>query len=213
MPMPDAGAPEAGRHTHWEDVYGRIAADHESWFQARPTTSLALVARAGRGTQAAVIDVGGGASRLVDALVEEGFPRPGVLDISETALARARARLGERASRVQWIAADVTRWRPDRTFDVWHDRALFHFLVEARDREAYREVMGQAVSPFGQVIVGTFALDGPERCSGLPVVRYDAGQLGAELGPGYHLVEAVAEDHLTPTGKLQRFQFCRFERV
>lgn len=219
MPVKDAGAApaEAGPHArskdHWDDIYGRIAEDEVSWFQPRPGTSLALIARAARGTRAAVIDVGGGASRLVDALLEEGFPRPAVLDISETALARARERLGERASRVQWIAADVISWTPDRTFDVWHDRAFFHFLVEARDRAAYREVMRSAVAPFGQVIIGTFALDGPERCSGLPVVRYDAGKLAEELGPGYQLVETVAEDHLTPKGRLQRFQFCRFERV
>lgn len=212
-----AAAAGAGRHAgskhHWEDIYARIAADEVSWFQPRPGASLALVTRASRGTRAAVIDAGGGASRLVDLLVEEGFPRPAVLDISEKALAQARERLGERASRVQWITADVTRWRPDRSFDVWHDRALFHFLVEAKDREAYRQVMSSAVAPFGQMIIGTFALDGPEQCSGLPVVRYDAATLGAELGPGYRLVETVAEDHRTPKGRLQRFQFCRFERV
>ena len=122
-------------------------------------------------------------------------------------------RLGQRASRVSWVAADVTGWTPDRRFDIWHDRALFHFLVREQDRKAYREVMGSAVPAGGQVIIGTFALDGPERCSGLPVVRYDAVSLGAELGPACRLLETSSEDHTTPKGKVQRFQFCRFLRV
>ncbi len=129
MPEPIAAVPpaETDRRAHWEDVHGRLAADEVSWYEARPGTSLALVARAGKGTRASVIDVGGGASRLVDALLDEGFSRPAVLDISETALRMTRGRLGDRAARVHWIAADVTRFRPDRAFDVWHDRALFQF--------------------------------------------------------------------------------------
>jgi SAM-dependent methyltransferase len=212
--MADANsAPPADRRAHWDGVYGRLAVDEVSWYQERPASSLRLVARTGKGAAATVIDVGGGASRLVDALLDAGFAQVGVLDVSETALAGARQRLGPRAARVRWIQADVTRWKPDRTWDVWHDRACFHFLVDPRDRAAYRAVLGAAVAPGGQVIIGTFAPDGPERCSGLPVVRYDAAALAAELGPAFRLVETLAEDHRTPSGKIQRFQYSRFERA
>ena len=213
--MPDTNATAAHRadsHAHWEGVYGKLADAEVSWYQERPATSLGLVTRTGKGPGAAVIDVGGGSSRLVDALVDAGFSRLAVLDVSETALEHARRRLGDRAARVLWIAADITRWRPDRTFDVWHDRALLHFLVDPADRAAYRAALASAVPPGGQVIIGTFAPDGPEQCSGLPVVRWDAASLAAELGHGYWLAETLAEDHLTPKGKVQRFQFCRFER-
>ncbi len=135
------------------------------------------------------------------------------MDIAAGPLDRAKARLGGRSSQVNWVAADVTGWAPDRRFDIWHDRALFHFLVQEQDRKAYREVMGSAVPVGGQVIIGTFAPDGPERCSGLPVVRYDAASLGGELGPAYRLLERLSEDHATPRGKVQRFQFCRFVRA
>jgi SAM-dependent methyltransferase len=201
-----------GRREHWQRIYGKHAVDEVSWYQERPATSLALVRRAAAPPAASVIDVGGGASRLVDGLLEAGYRQVAVLDVSDTALARARARLGERAARVEWIAADVTRWRPPRTFDVWHDRAAFHFLVDPADRAAYREALAAAVPAGGHVIIGTFALDGPERCSDLPVVRYDATSLQAELGAAYRLVETLAEDHRTPSGKVQRFQFSRFER-
>lgn len=212
--MSDANAaPPPDRRAHWEGVYGRLAVDEVSWYQERPASSLRLVERTGKGAAASVVDVGGGASRLVDALLDAGFAQVAVLDVSETALARARQRLGPRAARVRWIQADVTRFTPDRTWDVWHDRACFHFLVDARDRAAYRAVLDAAVAPGGQVILGTFAPDGPERCSGLPVVRYDPAALAAELGPAYRLAETLAEDHFTPGGKIQRFQFCRFERA
>jgi len=204
---------EAERRAHWEGVYATRAADQVSWYQPRPRTSLALVARTGLGPGASIVDVGGGASLLVDALLEAGYTRIAVLDVADAALGRARARLGQRASRVEWVAADVTAWRPGRRFDVWHDRALFHFLVSERDRGAYRDVLGSAVRSGGQVIIGTFAPDGPEACSGLPVVRYDAAALGAELGPGYRLLETLGEDHVTPAGKVQRFQFGRFLRL
>ncbi|HEY6097934.1 MAG TPA: class I SAM-dependent methyltransferase [Anaeromyxobacter sp.] len=212
-PAPHPVDSAAGRRAHWDGVYGSRTADQMSWYQPRPGTSLALIERTGKGTDASIVDVGGGASLLVDALLDRGFGRIAVLDISEAALGRARARLGERASRVRWIAADVTRWRPEGSFDIWHDRALFHFLVGERERETYRTLVSAAVPAGGQVVMGTFAADGPERCSGLPVRRYDPGALSAELGPGFRLLEATTEDHVTPAGKVQRFQFCRFLRV
>jgi SAM-dependent methyltransferase len=206
MPLPE-------RQAHWEHVYATKADDEVSWFQPRPSTSVELIHRTGGGKGASIIDVGGGASRLVDALLDEGYGRIAVLDVAETALARARKRLGERASGVKWIAADVTSWTPRNAFDVWHDRALFHFLTEARDREAYRRTLAAALPEGGHAIVGTFAADGPERCSGLPVVRYAPAALAAEMGPEWQLSETLSEDHATPGGKIQRFQFSRFVRL
>lgn len=203
---------EPGRD-HWDRVYGERREDEVSWFQARPGTSLDLVARTGAGQDARIVDVGGGASRLVDALLDAGYRDVVVVDIAASALAQAKARLAARASRVRWVTADVTRWEPEAPFDVWHDRAVFHFMVSPEDRQAYREVMLRAVKPGGHVIVGTFASDGPERCSGLPVRRYEPDTLAVELGPDLQLVESVREDHVTPGGKVQRFQFSRFVRA
>jgi len=152
-----------------------------------------------------VIDIGGGDSRLVDHLVSRGLRCVTVLDVSAAALARARARLGEQADRVRWIEADVTGPWTVSQVNVWHDRALFHFLTEAEDRVRY-------VAHGGTVIIGTFAPDGPERCSGLPVCRYDAAGIGAELGEGFTLVETVAEAHRTPAGAVQSFSDSRFVR-
>ena len=135
-----------------------------------------------------------------------------VLDISPEALARARDHLGDRGRLATWIAADVSRWTPPAPFDIWHDRAVFHFLIDLEDRRAYRKTMAAALPIGGQAIIGTFASDGPEKCSGLPVARYEPETLGAELGPGFRLVESTHEDHRTPTGKVQRFQFSRFVR-
>jgi SAM-dependent methyltransferase len=205
--------PERDDRAHWEAVWGRLGEDQVSWYQPRPDVSLALVRRAGLPPSAGILDVGGGASRLVDLLLADGHDAVTVLDIAEPALARARARLGAEAARVRWVTADVTAWTPDRPYLLWHDRALFHFLGDARDRAAYLRVMGAAVAPTGQVIIGAFAPDGPERCSGLPVVRYDAAALAAALGSGWRLVEEVAEGHATPKGTLQRFQFGRFARA
>jgi SAM-dependent methyltransferase len=202
-----------GRRGHWEGIYGKKKVDEVSWFQPRPSTSLDLVWRTGLGTRASIVDVGGGASRLVDLLLSEGFSSVAVLDIAEAALQRSKERLGALAAQVTWITADVTLWMPERRFDVWHDRACFHFLGDERDRRHYRKALDAALAPGGQAIIGTFALDGPERCSNLPVVRYDAPSLLRELGPGYRLAETLNEDHRTPSGGVQRFQFCRFVRL
>jgi SAM-dependent methyltransferase len=199
------------RQAHWDSVYATRDPDEVSWYQARPGLSLEFIGRTGKGRDAHIIDVGGGASRLVDALLDDGFQRVTVLDISPEALARARDRLGDRGRLVTWIAADVSRWTPT-PFDIWHDRAVFHFLVDLEDRVAYRRSMAAALPLGGQAIIGTFASDGPERCSGLPVARYEPETLGAELGPGFRLVESTHEDHRTPAGKVQRFQFSRFVR-
>jgi hypothetical protein len=149
----------------------------------------------------------------VDALLDAGQEHLTVLDLSAVALDRAKARLGERAARVRWIVGDVTTWSPPGPFDVWHDRAVFHFLVSAEDRRRYAEVMRAALPPGAQAILGTFASDGPERCSGLPVTRWEPAALAAELGPGFRLVEGLREEHLTPGGAVQRFQFSRLVRT
>jgi SAM-dependent methyltransferase len=206
----DAAAPSP--REHWQDVYARRADDEVSWYQARPVASLELIARTGAGCGARIVDVGGGASRLVDALLDSGHARVAVLDVAEAALARARARLGARAGRVEWIAADVRTWAPDGPFEVWHDRAAFHFLVRPEDRDAYRATLLRAIPAGGHAVVATFAPDGPDRCSGLPVMRWEPEALAAELGPTFRLVESLREDHVTPAGKVQRFQFSRLVR-
>jgi SAM-dependent methyltransferase len=159
-----------------------------------------------------VIDIGGGDSRLVDHLVARGLRCVTVLDVSATALARARARLSDRADRVRWIEAEVTGPWTASPVDIWHDRAVFHFLTEAEDRGRYVAHLRDVVKCGGTVVIGAFAPDGPERCSGLPVCRYDAAGIGAELGGGFTLVETVADSHRTPTGAVQAFCFSRFVR-
>jgi len=206
-------SPAGKGQAHWDSVYAAKKVEEVSWFQVRPVLSLELIARTGKGKGSSIIDVGGGASRLVDALLDEGFQRVTVLDISVEALARARERLGDRARLVTWIAGDITRWEPPSRYDVWHDRAVFHFLVTPEERRAYKEALAAALPLGAQAIIGTFALNGPERCSGLPVARYEPDTLAAELGPAFRLVESTHDDHLTPGGKVQRFQFSRFVRV
>lgn len=200
------------RRSHWDHVYETRAPEEVSWYQPSPERSLALIERAGTGHDAAIIDVGGGASKLAGSLLDRGFTDVTVLDISENALTRAREQLGAGAERVRWIVADVTEAELPRRYDLWHDRAVFHFLVEEVDRERYRALLRASTGPGAHVIVATFALDGPERCSGLPVVRYSPEALLEALGPGFSLIESDAEEHHTPSGAVQRFVYCRFVR-
>lgn len=198
------------RKDHWERLYGTKKEDEVSWFQDEPKVSLALINQATAPRKASIIDVGGGHSRLVDHLLAAGYANVTVLDIAEAALAQARQRLGPRAIGIDWVVADITCWQPATAFDVWHDRAVFHFLTEPEDRAAYRKVLRRAVVPGGAVIIGTFAPEGPEMCSGLPVVRYAPLDLAAELGDDFQLIETAEESHRTPAGLIQRFQFSRF---
>jgi 2-polyprenyl-3-methyl-5-hydroxy-6-metoxy-1,4-benzoquinol methylase len=200
------------RSAHWEGVYATKGENEVSWFQESPSISLDLIRAANPDPSAAIIDIGGGASRLVDALLREGYQSLAVLDLSANALDAARKRIGTAAARVDWIVADVTTWQPTRSYDVWHDRAAFHFLTEPRDRAAYRERLQSAVRPGGQVIIGTFALDGPEKCSGLPVQRHDSATLATEFGASFELLDSRTETHHTPWGSTQAFQFSRFRR-
>lgn len=197
------------RTQHWEQVYTDKAADAVSWFQRHAELSLRLIADTGLGRDAAIVDVGGGASTLVDDLVAAGYRDVTVFDLSPSALALARRRLAERADGVHWVQGDVTRASfPPRRFDIWHDRAVFHFLTDPGDRVAYVECVMRAVRPGGHVIVATFAEDGPDRCSGLPVVRYRPESLHAEFGGAFVLVDHRMEEHRTPSGSTQQFVYC-----
>ena len=200
------------RTTHWQNVYATKGEAEVSWFQDSPTISFEMIRAANQDHGAAIIDIGGGASRLVDVLLEAGYRDVAVLDLSANALDAAKKRIGPAASRVDWIVADATTWRPGRSYNVWHDRAAFHFLTDPRDRAAYVERLRSAITPGGHVIIATFAPDGPEKCSGLPVQRHDSASLAAELGPEFELIETRSETHHTPWKSTQAFQFSRFKR-
>ncbi len=194
---------------HWDSVYASKKENELSWTQVEPALSLALIAEvcpSGR-----VIAVGGGLSPLAERLADRGYTVT-VLDISGAALARARERAPKHAARIQWIEADVTRMPDLGTHDVWHDRALFHFLIDAADRAAYVALLKRTIPMGGYAVIATFAPDGPEKCSGLPVRRYDAAALQAELGPEFRLVKSVPETHRTPWGGRQPFQYSVFQQ-
>ena len=198
------------RKAHWEQVYADKSPQQVGWYQREPSLSLQMIRHAGVDPDAPIIDVGGGASVLVDRLHEQGFRRLAVLDISGHALDHARQRLGQAAAAIEWYEADVTQFDPPHVYAVWHDRAVFHFLTEAQDRRRYIQALNQTLVPGGNLILAAFALDGPDTCSGLQVVCYDAAGLGAELGTGFKLMETATEMHQTPSGGGQKFGFYRF---
>ena len=200
------------RKERWEAIYQTKGATNVSWFQDDPRLSLELIGAFAPAEGGRIIDVGGGASLLVDRLLDLPFERIAVLDISETALSNARSRLGERASRVDWIVADITEAESLGTFDVWHDRAVFHFLTDATDRWKYIELARRTVSVGGHLTIATFADDGPKRCSDLDVCRYNAETMAAELGEGFSLVKDAREMHATPWGSSQAFFYGVFRR-
>ncbi|WP_346907528.1 class I SAM-dependent methyltransferase [uncultured Roseibium sp.] len=197
---------------HWNHAWEKQDDTAVSWFQEKPEPSLSLVERYAPDRTSAFVDIGGGASRLVDALLERGFSDLTVLDLSGSSLEIARQRLGERASGVTWIESDVLDWKPDRRFGIWHDRAAFHFLTTPEDQQRYKDLLDSALQPGGILILGTFAPDGPEKCSGLPVCRHDAATISRVLGDGYELVETLAHDHVTPAGRTQHFSYSVFRR-
>ncbi len=192
------------RQAHWEDVYTSRGANEVSWYQREPVVSLELVAAAGVGLDAPVIDVGGGASVLVDRLRAAGHQDVTVLDVAGQALAASRSRLGPDAEAVHWIEADLLDWRPARRYRLWHDRAVFHFLTAAADRARYRALLRDALAPDAYLILGVFAADGPDHCSGLPTERYSAERLAGEFDE-LRVVRAVREEHATPAGAVQPF--------
>ena len=197
---------------HWETVYRRNREDEVSWFQKIPDTSLRMIEALDLEPDARILDVGGGASRLADGLLNAGYRHITVLDITDQALQQSRARLGERARLVEWIAADVITFQPDTTWDVWHDRAVFHFLVTEEARAGYCRALERALGPGGHVIIATFGPQGPEKCSGLPVVRYDPERLAGALGAEFTLCHTELEQHTTPAGRQQEFLYCWLRR-
>ena len=199
--------------SHWETIYRTKDVHEVSWFQPEARRSLDLIMRVCPDRSAPIIDVGAGASVLVDNLLAAGYQDLSVLDLSEAALGISRDSLGTDSAKVKWIRADVLRAQFDeRAYAVWHDRAVFHFLTDATDRQAYVEQVRRAVSPGGHVLVATFAEDGPEYCSGLPVVRYSAEGLHSEFGTDFQLVRSEHEDHRTPGGAEQSFLYCLCRR-
>lgn len=201
------------REDHWNAVYRAKGEAEVSWFEETPLLSLELIRAAGAVPEAVLIDIGGGASRLVDALLAAGQRSMTVLDLSAEALAKAKARNPDAGDRVCWVVSDVIRWTPDRPYELWHDRAAFHFLTDPADQAAYASVLRAALAPGGTAIIGTFALDGPEKCSGLPVTRHNAASIGAVLGNDFTLETERRHEHHTPWGSLQRFQFSTFRRL
>lgn len=205
-----------GSQNHWERVYESKAPGEMSWYEPHLETSIEWVVRAGQdlalgGRDAAIIDVGGGDSTLVDDLLAMGYHDVTVLDVAEAAIGRSRERLGDRAGQVKWMAADVTEADlPERGYDVWHDRAAFHFLTDTEQRREYVRRMTRALKPGGHAVMAAFGPEGPTQCSGLPTLRYDGAGLGRELGPEFRLVRSAVVEHRTPAGRAQQFVYCDF---
>lgn len=199
---------------HWDQIYRTKAPDQVSWYSPHLSASLELIERASVSRTAAIVDIGGGESTLVDDLLARGYQDITVLDLSQAAIDANRERLGREAERAHWLAADITRTELKvSSFDVWHDRAAFHFLTASNERAAYVRQVAQALRPGGHVIIGTFGPEGPVRCSGLDVLRYDAASLHDEFGKRFRLVESTEQLHHTPFGTTQQFLYCycRFE--
>jgi SAM-dependent methyltransferase len=200
-----------GRREHWEQVYSSKPSDRLGWYKPRLQTSLEWISALGLDRGAPIIDVGGGASTLVDDLLDHGYTAITVLDLAEPALNIIKARLGERSTAVNWLCGDITELElPGKTFELWHDRAVFHFLTEPGDRERYRENLFRALRPGGHVIIGTFAPEAPPKCSGLPVQRYDLEALRETLGSEFELQRHKKELHVTPGGVEQMYLYCEF---
>ncbi len=198
---------------HWRAVYAGKDEDEVSWYQARPSLSLQLIRAAVAAPDAAIIDAGGGASTLVDHLLQAGYRDISVLDIAPEGMDKAKARLGaEQAAQVRWIVADLLQWQPPQMYDLWHDRAVFHFLTEEEQRQRYVDVLRRATRPGGHVIIATFAPDGPEMCSGLPVRRQSPQEIAAALGEEFDLLQTADEHHTTPAGKVQHFNYALLRR-
>lgn len=200
------------RAAHWSETYTRRGDTQVSWFSAEPASSLTMIDAGDPDRTQPAIDVGAGASRLVDALLDRGFDEVTVLDVADDGLAHTRERLGVRTDRLRCVVSDVLDWVPDRRFGLWHDRAVFHFLIDPADRQRYRDVLASALAPGALVVIGTFAEDGPESCSGLPTARYSAAGLGAEFGDGFEVVAQRREEHCTPWGTVQPFTWLALRR-
>lgn len=198
------------RKDHWERIYQKHSPTEVGWYQSYPERSLKLIYNTGADTDSSIIDVGGGTSTLAKHLLDKGYEKLAVLDISGNSIERAKSQLDEKSREINWIEADVTKFSFTEQYDIWHDRAVFHFLTKAEDRKGYITSLNQALKLNGHLIIATFSLDAPPKCSGLSVVRYSSETLQSELGDNFILAEAVVEDHVTPSWVKQNFIFCRF---
>src|SRR5690606_15881984 len=201
------------RKEHWDTIYSTKAPHEVSWTQDNPSTSLAFIHSFNLDLAASIIDVGGGESKLVDRLLEEGYEDLSVLDISAQAIDRTKQRLGEQAGRVTWVISDVLECKTDKQFDVWHDRATFHFLTTAKEIEEYVDIARRHIKEGGFLVIGTFSEEGPRKCSGLEIRQYSEISLEEQLGPGFAKIRCLKEDHVTPFNTTQNFLFCAFKRV
>lgn len=195
---------------HWENVYETKNPDEVSWTQKIPQTSLDLIEEASKDKSSKIIDIGGGDSNLTDFLLEKGFKNISVLDISAKALERAKERLGNQAENIDWIATNITEFEPNTTYDIWHDRAAFHFLTTGDEIKKYAEIVKNTVSD--TLIIGTFSVNGPQKCSGLQISQYDKEKLNAIFSQDFELVKSFTEDHITPFNTVQNFIFCQFKK-
>lgn len=204
---------ESTRKDHWEKIYETKQPNELSWTQEHPKTSMDFIHGFNLPKSARIIDIGGGDSKLTDFLLAEGFEHITVLDISSKALERGKKRLGDRANKVTWIVSDITEFSPDTTYDLWHDRATFHFLTTQDQIIKYLSVTRKAVNPGGYFIIGTFSTDGPKRCSGLDVKQYSEETLTQLLSKGFEKIRCIKEDHITPFSTRQNFLYCIFRRT
>lgn len=200
------------RKNHWENIYDTKALEEVSWYQPTPETSLEFIKNLNLEKDAAIIDIGGGDSLLVDFLLNLGYTNISVLDISEKAIERAKERLGEKAGMVKWIVSDITRFNPSEKYDVWHDRATFHFLISEEDISAYLEITGKAVKENGHLFIGTFSENGPKKCSGIEIRQYSEDSLNDTFGPEFQKINCFKVDHKTPFDTFQNFVFCSFQK-
>lgn len=196
---------------HWERIYTEKAPQEVSWFQKKPTVSLKIIHHLSN-FNAKIIDIGGGTSTLVDYLLKLGYVNLAVLDISAKALEYDKKRLGDAARCIEWYETDLTEFTPPHVFDIWHDRAVFHFLTDNSSRQAYVKVLKKAIKALGHAVIATFAKDGPKKCSGLDIVQYDNDSIQRELGEEFKLLDTIKESHVTPLGKEQRFVYFVFQR-
>ncbi|NPA09389.1 MAG: class I SAM-dependent methyltransferase [Chlorobi bacterium] len=196
--------------SHWENVYETKTPEEVSWTQKKPQTSLELIRSLGSDKSVKIIDIGGGDSNLADFLLEEGYENITVLDISEKALERAKRRLGKDAEKIQWIVADIIAFSPEETYDIWHDRAAFHFLTRSEDISKYVRIAEKAVSK--NLIVGTFSKNGPKKCSGLEISQYDEESMNSIFENSFEKTDCITEDHITPFSTVQNFIFCTFKK-
>jgi len=197
---------------HWENVYQKESPEELSWYQDKPEISLKLIAATGVGFDGNLIDIGGGTSKLASLLVAQGYTKVTVLDIAAHSIEQAKLALGEQANKIQWIEADATNYNFAEKYDIWHDRAVFHFLTDIHDRKRYVDAVQQSLKAGGYLIIATFGLKGPRKCSGLHVVRYSPETLHNEFGNNFDLVETFVEVHSTPSKVQQKFIYCRFTK-